>query len=164
MIYPKISQNVLCRQTYPEKLMKISSRVCRNVANRRTETNQQRWKYNIRLSAEVIKQLSRSASYHTCIYFSLLYHRMKQIGHQYKIRATLKRRNTLGCLDQYACKGLRLWNSRDHETVLVYKYMQRIETMKQSRLWSSLGTHGALVVIWWLCISSSVNPENFAFK
>ena len=28
-----------------------------------------------------------------------------------------KRRNTLGCLDQYMCNMLRLWNSRDHETV-----------------------------------------------
>ena len=27
-----------------------------------------------------------------------------------------KRRNTLGCLDQYACNVLRLWNSRDCET------------------------------------------------
>ena len=30
-----------------------------------------------------------------------------------------------------------------------------METMKQSGLWSSLGTHGSLVVIRWLCISSS---------
>ena len=30
-----------------------------------------------------------------------------------------------------------------------------METMKQSGLWGSLGTHGSLVVIWWLCISSS---------
>ena len=28
-----------------------------------------------------------------------------------------KRRNTLGCLDQYACNVLRLWNSGDCETV-----------------------------------------------
>ena len=28
-----------------------------------------------------------------------------------------KRRNTLGCLDQYTCNMLRLWNSRDRETV-----------------------------------------------
>ena len=28
-----------------------------------------------------------------------------------------KRRNTLGCLDQYTCNVLRLWNSRDRETV-----------------------------------------------
>ena len=25
--------------------------------------------------------------------------------------------NTLGCLDQYTCKMLRLWNSQDLETV-----------------------------------------------
>ena len=29
------------------------------------------------------------------------------------------------------------------------------KTMKQPGLWSSLGTHGSMVVIWWLCISSS---------
>ena len=29
----------------------------------------------------------------------------------------VKRRNTLGCLDQYMCKVLRLWNSQDCETV-----------------------------------------------
>ena len=29
----------------------------------------------------------------------------------------VKRRNTLGCLDQYMCKVLRLWNNRDRETV-----------------------------------------------
>ena len=29
----------------------------------------------------------------------------------------VKRQNTLGCLDQYTCKVLRLWNSRDCETV-----------------------------------------------
>ena len=28
-----------------------------------------------------------------------------------------KRRNTLGCLNQYTCNMLRLWNSRDRETV-----------------------------------------------
>ena len=28
-----------------------------------------------------------------------------------------KRRNTLGCLDQHTCNVLRLWNSRDRETV-----------------------------------------------
>ena len=50
---------------------------------------------------------------------------------------------------------LRLWNSRDHETVQVYKYAQRMEAMKQSDLWSSLCTYGSVVVIWWLCISNS---------
>ena len=28
-----------------------------------------------------------------------------------------KRRNTLGCIDQYSRNMLRLWNSRDRETV-----------------------------------------------
>ena len=35
--------------------------------------------------------------------------------------------------------------------------------MKQSCLWSSLGTHGSLVVIWWLYISSSGETRKFAF-
>ena len=32
-------------------------------------------------------------------------------------KSDIKCKNTLGCLDQYVCSGLRLWNSRDHETV-----------------------------------------------
>ena len=36
-----------------------------------------------------------------------------------------------------------------------------METMKQSGLWSSLGTHDSLVVIWWLCISSSGATRKF---
>ena len=35
--------------------------------------------------------------------------------------------------------------------------------MKQSGLWSSLDTHGSLVVIWWLCISSSGETRKFDF-
>ena len=65
--------------------------------------------------------------------------------------------NTLGCLDQYICKVLRLWNSRDHETGA------ENGDMKRSGLWSSLGTHGCLVVIWWLCISSSSETRKFEF-
>ena len=38
-----------------------------------------------------------------------------------------------------------------------------METMKQSGLWSSLGTHGSLVVIWCLCISGSNGIRNFDF-
>ena len=34
-----------------------------------------------------------------------------------KNKSDSKRRNTLSCLDQYTCKVLRLWNSRDRETV-----------------------------------------------
>ena len=74
-----------------------------------------------------------------------------------------KPRNTLGCLDQYRNKVWRLWNSQDHKTVQVYKYRQRMETMKQSRLWSSVGAHGSLVVIWWLFISSSGETRKFDF-
>ena len=36
-----------------------------------------------------------------------------------------------------------------------------METLKQSGLWSSLGTHGSLVVMWWLCISSSGETRKF---
>ena len=38
-----------------------------------------------------------------------------------------------------------------------------METMKQSCLWSSLGTHGPLVVTWWLYISSSGETRKFDF-
>ena len=38
-----------------------------------------------------------------------------------------------------------------------------METMKPSGMWSSLGTHGSLVVIWWLCISSSGDTRKFDF-
>ena len=30
-------------------------------------------------------------------------------------KSDIKRRITLGCLAQYTCRGMRLWNSRDHE-------------------------------------------------
>ena len=38
-----------------------------------------------------------------------------------------------------------------------------METLKQLGLWSSLGsgTHGSLVVIWWLCISSTGEARKF---
>ena len=32
-------------------------------------------------------------------------------------KSDAKGRDTLGCLDQYTCTGLRLWNNRDRETV-----------------------------------------------
>ena len=35
--------------------------------------------------------------------------------------------------------------------------------MTQSGLWCSLGAHGSLVVIWWLCISGSGETRNFDF-
>ena len=38
-----------------------------------------------------------------------------------------------------------------------------METMKQSGPWSSLGTHGPLVVMWWLCISSSGKAWKYDF-
>ena len=76
-------------------------------------------------------------------------------------KSDVKYRNTLVYLDQYMCKVLRLWNSQGCETVYVYKYLLKMETLKQSGPWSSLGTHGSLVVIWWLCISSSGEDRNF---
>ena len=62
------------------------------------------------------------------------------------------------------CKMLRLWNSRDNETVSVYEHMQGMESVKQSGPWNSLGAHGSLMVMWWLCISSWVKPKNLTFK
>ena len=44
--------------------------------------------------------------------------------------------NTISCLDKYMCRGLKL--QKDHEAVLVYKYMQKMETVKQWGLWSRL--------------------------
>ena len=70
-----------------------------------------------------------------------------------------KRRNTLGCLEQYTCNVETV--KQDHETVQVYKYVQRMETMKQSRLWSTLGTHASLVVMWRLYISRSGETRKF---
>ena len=47
-------------------------------------------------------------------------------------------RSTLHCLDQYMCRGLRLWNIRDCEAVYVYyEYEQMMETKKVGTLkWS----------------------------
>ena len=36
-----------------------------------------------------------------------------------------------------------------------------MENMKQSDMWSSLVTHGTVVAIWWLCISSSGETRKF---
>ena len=35
----------------------------------------------------------------------------------FKNKNGVKRQNTLGCLDQWMCKVLRLWNNQDRETV-----------------------------------------------
>ena len=100
--------------------------------------------------------------------WNTFYGNQKSVSHKQIIltRETLnksdgKRQNNHGCLDQYRCNMLRLWNSRDRETVLVYEYVQR--TMNLSGLWSSLCTHGSLVVIWWLCISSSGETKKLDF-
>ena len=89
------------------------------------------------------------------------------------------------------CADIRVVNNNKQEPPLMPKYprrprsvyVQRVETVKQSRpwnslgilvcaedgdhaksgLWSSLGTHGSLVVIWWLCISSSGETRKFDF-
>ena len=40
-----------------------------------------------------------------------------------------------------------------------------MKTMKQLGLWSSLGIHDSVVVIWWFCISSSgENQKIWLFK
>ena len=36
-----------------------------------------------------------------------------------------------------------------------------METFKQSGLWSNLSTHDSVVVIWWLCVSSSGKTKKF---
>ena len=43
--------------------------------------------------------------------------KLLQAWHQDKNynKSGAKRQNTLSCLDQYICRGLRLWNSRDHK-------------------------------------------------
>ena len=38
-----------------------------------------------------------------------------------------------------------MWNNQDCEAVYVYKYMQMMKIVKQSGLWSSLGSHGYYV-------------------
>ena len=37
----------------------------------------------------------------------------------FKYKSDVKRRNTLGCVDHYTCRGLRLWNSRRRGRVLI---------------------------------------------
>ena len=60
------------------------------------------------------------------------------------------------------CNVLRLWNSLDRETVYIYKYVQRMETMKQSGLWSKV-----LMALLWLyggyVFPVVVRPEKFDF-
>ena len=59
---------------------------------------------------------------------------------KYFTKSNFKCWNTLGYLGQYICmcRGLILWKSGPW-SVLAYKYMQRMETAKQPRPWSSLG-------------------------
>ena len=38
-----------------------------------------------------------------------------------------------------------------------------METVKQSGLWNSLGNHGYVLDIWWLCTSSSGGTRKFDF-
>ena len=66
---------------------------------------------------------------------------------QFWYKSKIKCWNTLGCLDQYICRRLRLCNSWNCEAVLVYKYAQRMGTVKQSGLWSSQGSHGYYVTL-----------------
>ena len=43
--------------------------------------------------------------------------------------SNIKHRNTLGCLDRYTCRGLRLWNSPECEAVY-------ISTFRRGRPWN----------------------------
>ena len=45
------------------------------------------------------------------------YERAEDMKYILKHNSDVKSLNTLGYLDQYMCRGLRLWNSRDHELV-----------------------------------------------
>ena len=54
----------------------------------------------------------------------------KQLGwldNHYK--SDIKRRNIIDCIDQYTDWEMRLGNSQDRETVFVYKYVHRMETV-----------------------------------
>ena len=44
------------------------------------------------------------------------------------------------------CKGLRQWNSQDHEAVKLDKHMQRMEIMKRSWLWIGIGGWSLLII------------------
>ena len=66
----------------------------------------------------------------------------------------LKHRNTLGCLDQYMCKGLRLWNRTIKQSRYISTCMCRGWRLKHSGMWSSSGSHSYHVFtqVIWLCI------------
>ena len=67
-------------------------------------------------------------------------------------KSDVKRQNTLGCLDQYTCRGLRLWNSLDCEAIQVHMSMRR-----GWRLWNCRGNEAVYVVMTimsWLFIFS----------
>ena len=49
-------------------------------------------------------------------------------------KSDVKRLNAHGCLDQYTCKRLILWNSQDCNTIYVNKYVQSVETVKHKPL------------------------------
>ena len=55
---------------------------------------------------------------------------------------------------------MRLWNSKDRETTWAYKYMQRMESTKQSGPWSSLGNHGYYVFLQWFIYSGGKTRHN----
>ena len=63
-----------------------------------------------------------------------------------KNKSDVKFRNTLGYLDQYICRSLRLWNSQDCEAMLECMYVQRMEPLKQPGPFSNLGSHSYYVL------------------
>ena len=54
-----------------------------------------------------------------------------------------------------------IYTTTIYRAYTVYKHAKRMETTKQSSLWSSLGTHDSVVFIWWLCISNSGETRKF---
>ena len=61
----------------------------------------------------------------------------------------------------------KCWDCEIVVTVKLSWYIRTAEDGDQAwdtGLWSSLGTHGSLVFIWWSCISSSGEARKFTFK
>ena len=70
-----------------------------------------------------------------CFVFPKTYHMQFR-----RNKTNIKCQNTLGCLDSYMCRGLRLWNSWNREVVYSWQvHGWRMENVEQSGPWSSLG-------------------------
>ena len=60
-----------------------------------------------------------------------------------------KRRNTLGYLYLYMCRGLRMWNNQDSDEVELVEVLQKMETLKQSVSWSGQEGYYAMHLSTW---------------